>query len=179
MAGIISFLRKKNENNLLIFGQRRIGKTSLLRKLQDAPDLMENASPVYFNLQDKASTQLHKLLYQIANRIIIDLDLEITLNDGDFEGDHASIYFQKNFIPLVMERLPDKKQLLLLFDEFDVLGEIEDVEDDSFVDTFASKRFIPFTAMLIEEIQAKKYPVKFIFAVGRNRGPPDQGKSNG
>jgi formylglycine-generating enzyme required for sulfatase activity len=168
IAGIISFLKKKKENNLLIFGQRRIGKTSLLRRLQDTPGLMENVLPVYFNLQDKASTQLHKLLYEIANRIIIDLDLEITLNAGDFEGDHASIYFQKNFIPLVMERLPDKNQLLMLFDEFDVLGEIEDVEDDSTLDTFASRRFIPFTATLIEEIQGKKYPVKFIFAVGRN-----------
>jgi formylglycine-generating enzyme required for sulfatase activity len=168
IAGIISFLRKKNENNLLVFGQRRIGKTSLLRKLQDAPGLMENALPVYFNLQDKASTPLHQLLYEIAGRINMDLELKITLNAGDFEGDRASIYFQKNFIPQVMERLPDQKQLVLLFDEFDVLGEIEDVEDDFVVDTFAAKRFIPFTAALIEEIQAKKYPVKFIFAVGRN-----------
>jgi formylglycine-generating enzyme required for sulfatase activity len=168
IASIISFLRKKKENNFLIFGQRRIGKTSLLRKLQDAPELIENAFPVYFNLQDKASTQLQKLLYEIASRIVSDLDLKIAIKAGDFEDDNASFYFRKNFIPQVMERLLNKKQLLLLFDEFDVLGEIEDVEDDSTVDTFASKRFIPFTATLIEEIQAKKYPVKLIFAVGRN-----------
>jgi formylglycine-generating enzyme required for sulfatase activity len=168
IAGIISFLKKKKENNLLIFGQRRIGKTSLLRRLQDIPDLVENALPVYFNLQDKARTQLQKLLYEIAGRIVSDLDLKIAVKAGNFEGENAFFYFRENFIPLVIKRLHGKKQLLLLFDEFDVLGETEDIEDDSTLDTFACKRFIPFTATLIEEIQEKKYPVKFIFAVGRN-----------
>ncbi len=124
--------------------------------------------PVYFNLQDKARTQLQKLLYEIAGRIVSDLHLEIAVKARDFEGDNAFFYFRENFIPMVMERLPDKKQLLMLFDEFDVLGETEDVEDDSTLDTLACKRFIPFTASLIEEIQEKKYSIKFIFAVGRN-----------
>ncbi|MDQ1354241.1 MAG: hypothetical protein QG657_4550, partial [Acidobacteriota bacterium] len=165
---ILSFLEKKTQFNLLLFGQRRIGKTSLLRKLQDDPGLRERAFPVYFNLQDKASIELHRLLFEIAGRIISDLGLKIELNIENFTQDNASFHFQNDFIPLVTGRLPDRKQLLLLFDEFDVLDAVEDVEDDPSIATFASKQFIRFTANLIEDIQAKKYPIKFIFAIGRN-----------
>jgi branched-chain amino acid transport system substrate-binding protein len=167
-SSIVSFLKKKDQLSLLIFGQRRIGKTSLLRKLQDDVEIRKTAFPVYFNLQDKARVELHRLLFEIAKRIISDLDLTLDLNTDDFKSDNASFYFINNLISMVIERLPREKQVLLLFDEFDVLGAVEDVEDDSIMDTFAVKRFIPFTADLLGEIQAKEYPVKFIFAVGRN-----------
>ncbi|MCP4155931.1 MAG: hypothetical protein GY757_49860, partial [bacterium] len=165
---IHSFLRNQTQFNLLLFGQRRIGKTSLLRRLQDEPELVDMAVPVYFNLQDKASIELPRLLFEIADRLIVDLELDMDLKAGEFEAGKASFYFQNSFIPRLVKLLPDKKQLLLLFDEFDVLGGTEDVEDDATVDTFASRQFIPFTASLIEEIQAKEYPIKFIFAIGRS-----------
>lgn len=168
IGNITRFLKSKDQYNLLIFGQRRIGKTSLLRKLQDIPGLLEIACPVYFNLQDKATTEITALLLEIADKIIRDLELNINIKTDQLKAFKDGTYFQEKFIPQVITQLPGEKQLLLLFDEFDVLNETEDVENDSLVDTFSMKRFIPFMTGLIEELQAKKRLVKFIFAVGRN-----------
>ena len=57
-------------NAIVLFGQRRIGKTSLLLQLKE--DLMEQKGkyiPVYFDLQDKAALPLPNLLYQLAQHI--------------------------------------------------------------------------------------------------------------
>jgi hypothetical protein len=168
LGDVISFLRKSAQFNFLIWGQRRIGKTSLLRRLQDGPDLDDLAYPVYFNLQDKARTRLPQLLFEIARRINVDLDLELEVKENDFLDNDGPLYFKETFIPAVCENLGSPKQLLLLFDEFDVLGEIEDVEGDPTIESFAYRSFIPFIVDLIEEIHYKKYPVKFVFAVGRH-----------
>ncbi|HLP62556.1 MAG TPA: hypothetical protein VK186_27200 [Candidatus Deferrimicrobium sp.] len=168
LHNITSFIKKKTQFSLLILGQRRIGKTSLLKKIQDDLNLREIVFPVYFNLQDKTNCELHRLLFEIAGKIVNSLELKMNLKEESFMPDRASSYFQKKFIPRVMKRLPDRKQLLLLFDEFDVFGLTEDMEDQSISDTMASKQLIPYISGLIEVIHAKEYPVKFIFAIGLN-----------
>ncbi|MCX6583603.1 MAG: ATP-binding protein [Candidatus Aminicenantes bacterium] len=166
---ILLFLRKENEYNFTVFGQRRIGKTSLLRKIQDVANKVNHTYPVYFNLQDKARAQLPQLLFEIATQITVALELKLEVQENDFIDSHASFNFKERFIPSVFKELRSEKgQLLLLFDEFDVLGEIEAIEGDSIVGAFAYKTFIPFIVSLLEEIQIKKYPLKSIFAVGRN-----------
>lgn len=165
---IITFLGKKHEFNFVIFGQRRIGKTSLLRKLQDDKKIRNLAYPVYFNLQDKAREQLPKLLYEIAGRIVADLELKLDIDEKNFLNEKGRDYFRDKFLPSVCSRLNNKGPLFLLFDEFDVLGDIEDVEDDERISSYAFRSFIPFMVNLLEEIQRKELPVKFIFAVGRN-----------
>ena len=100
----------------------------------------------------------------------------MVLNPGDFETKDTPGYFRDHFIQAVVERLPDQKQLLLLFDEFDVLGEEADIEDEPEAETFAYKQFIPFITAWIEALQVKEYPVKFIFAVGRNYKDLDSGR---
>jgi hypothetical protein len=97
-------------------------------------------------------------LFEIAKRIVTTLELKLEVKESDFENSYASFNFKEKFIPALCGELGEKGQLVLLFDEFDVLGEIEDTEGD----------FIPFMVSLIEEIQIKKYPLKFIFAVGCN-----------
>ncbi|MCP4218560.1 MAG: hypothetical protein GY765_28255 [bacterium] len=162
------FLNNKSQYNLLIFGQRRIGKTSLLRKLQDDRFLPFPIAPVYLNLQDKAGIPIHKLLYDIALRLVTDLEMDMEVKSEDFTEGRAEAFFTRHFFPLVAGAMPENKQLLLLFDEFDVLGDTEDVHGDAEVESFASRRFIPFITGLVEEIKEKNYPVKIIFAVGRN-----------
>ncbi|MCP4216007.1 MAG: ATP-binding protein, partial [bacterium] len=168
IGGIRAFLGRKDQYNLLVFGQRRIGKTSLLRRLQDEPGLRKTTLPVYINLQDKATVALPRLLYEIACKIIRDLELQLEVRAEDFKNSHAADYFQEEFIPRLVERLPDSKQLLLLFDEFDVLGETGDVEADDAVDAYSGKSFISYTARLMDGIRMANYPIKFIFVVGRN-----------
>ncbi|MDQ1351839.1 MAG: hypothetical protein QG657_2144, partial [Acidobacteriota bacterium] len=169
LDNILLFLTKENEYNFTVFGQRRIGKTSLLRKIQDIANKVNHTYPVYFNLQDKARTQLPQLLFEIAKQIAVALELKLKIKENDFKDSHASFNFKERFIPLVFKDFRSGKgQLLLLFDEFDVLGEIEDIEGDSIVGAFAYKTFIPFMVSLLEEVKLKKYPLKIIFAVGRN-----------
>ncbi|MCU0289612.1 MAG: AAA-like domain-containing protein [Acidobacteria bacterium] len=166
---ILSFLSKENEFNFTIFGQRRMGKTSLLRKIQEVANKVNHTYPVYFNLQDKARTQLPQLLFEIAKQITAALGLQLEVKENDFIDSQASFNFKEKFIPSVFAELRNEKgQLLLLFDEFDVLGEIEDIEGNLIIGAFAYKTFIPFIASLLEEIQINKYPLKIIFAVGRN-----------
>lgn len=172
---ILLFLRKKNEYNFTIFGQRRIGKTSLLRKIQEVANRVDHTYPVYFNLQDKARVQLPQLLFEIAKQITAALELKLEIKENDFIDADASFNFKEKFIPAIFEELRGiDGQLLLLFDEFDVLGETEDIEGDSIISAFAYKTFIPFIASLIEDIQSKKQPLKIIFAVGCNYKDMDQ-----
>ena len=148
---VILFLKKTHEFNFLIFGQRRIGKTSLLRKLQDDKKIQVLAHPVYINLQDKARMVLPQLLFDIAQQVKADLTLKIDVKENDFINAKDPLFFKDKFLPTVCDDIKNSKQLLLLFDEFDVLGdEIEDVEDDSRIDAFAFKNFIPFMVNLIE-----------------------------
>lgn len=92
---ITSFIKKKNQFSLLILGQRRIGKTSLLKKIQDDLNLREIVFPVYFNLQDKTNCELHRLLFEIAGKIVNSLELKMNLKEESFMPDRASSYFQK------------------------------------------------------------------------------------
>lgn len=173
---VISFLRKKNEVNMLIYGQRRIGKTSLLRKLQKEAKKLQLARPVYFNLQDEYNTPMHRLLHDIAGKIRLDLKSDLEVKEEDFSAAEGSVpgYFKRDFIPLVIEKLPPNQSLLLLFDETDVMAPRENGKDNTAGDTLAGKSFIPFFADLIEEIRYNKYPVKLIFAVGRKYREPGQ-----
>ena len=176
ISDIILFLKNKHQINFLIYGQRRIGKTTLLKKIQYTAQSLQLAHPVYFNVQDKSRTPLPQLLLEIVDGIYSKLDLKLVVNQEDFHGSKAVHYFKEYFFPTVMDKI-DKNQpnqvLLLLFDEFDVLAgskDIKDIDDSSVninhIRTFASKSFIPFIVRLSQEIQEKKYPVKFIFAVG-------------
>ena len=59
-------LRNPDNNSLVLFGQRRIGKTSLLLQLQRTlPDAA--FLPIYFDLQDQAVRSLREVLIDLAN----------------------------------------------------------------------------------------------------------------
>lgn len=68
MRETLRVLRNPNTNALVLHGQRRIGKTSILLRL--AKDLAgDDYCPVYFDLQDKAAAPLSDVLYQLAQFI--------------------------------------------------------------------------------------------------------------
>lgn len=167
---IVFFLKDKRDINFLIYGQRRIGKTSLLNKIQEIAGSLRLAQPVYFNFQDKGRIPLPQLLFEIGKEINRDLDLKLDVNERDFSPSNAFQYFKKHFVPSIMTKIDREQVLLLIFDEFDVLaaGENTDTGSIDYNHTPASKSFIPFLENLAEEIRDNQYALKFIFAIGSN-----------
>jgi branched-chain amino acid transport system substrate-binding protein len=120
---VFDFVRKTfssvHQKVIVLFGQRRVGKTSILYQLQKPSNLPEGFHPVYFNLEGRASQNLNNVLCALAEKIAETLNLP-PVAQSEFEGDGD--YFSEHFLPQAYEALQDQ-HLLLLFDEFDVLSE--------------------------------------------------------
>ncbi len=162
------FILSANQYNYLIFGQRRIGKTSLLRKIEKEVSPENNAFGVYFNLQDKATFPLHTLLYELATHIIRALNINLDVPQNMFLKEGAADYMQHTFLPELLKNLPPDKPLVLLFDEFDVMGDAEYINDKRVVGIRSYEQFIPFLTRLLDHIMMTGFNIKFIFAIGRN-----------
>lgn len=141
------------QNVIVLFGQRRIGKTSLLHQLMRPEQTPPGFRAVYFDLQGRAEHGLPRVLYGLAREIARSLRIEIPPRDAFAEES----YFQYGFLPRVAERLGDER-ILVLVDEFDVLGG-ETVSSDSAYNTL----FSYLQDLLIDE---QKH-LTFVFVVGR------------
>jgi tetratricopeptide (TPR) repeat protein/photosystem II stability/assembly factor-like uncharacterized protein len=141
------------QNVIVLYGQRRIGKTSILYQLQKPSNLPPGLHPVYLDLQGLAEWHLDEVLYRLAQEIAKSLNIptpsqsEFRIGDGD--------YFYDQFLPQVYEAL-EEKRLLLLFDEFEILS--EEPQNDVAIQTF-----FPYLQKRIMSEQQ----LAFIFAVGR------------
>ena len=110
---------------LVVHGQRRVGKTSVLKQLGNR--LPKRYVPIFFDLQGRTHTTLDRFLWWLAREIARVLKqergIDIPLPEKDaFTADPD--YFENHFLP---ELLPVLKGsvLLLTFDEFDNLEEEE------------------------------------------------------
>jgi basic membrane lipoprotein Med (substrate-binding protein (PBP1-ABC) superfamily) len=120
-----SLVGKYADHILVIHGQRRVGKTSVLKQLGNR--LPKRYIPVFFDLQGRTHTTLDRFLWWLAREIARvlkqDRGLEIPIPDKDsFAADPE--YFESHFLPSVLSKL-DGGTLLLTFDEFDNLEEKE------------------------------------------------------
>ena len=141
------------QNAIVLFGQRRIGKTSLLYQLQKPHRSPPGFHPVYFDLQGRAQQRLDEVLFGLAKNIAKSLALPAP-QQVDFRGDGD--HFRQRFLPRVYEVLGDRR-LLLLFDEFEVLGE-RPLGEDAAIETL-----FPY----LQELIAEEDRLAFIFVVGR------------
>lgn len=105
------------QNVVVLFGQRRIGKTSLLYQLMRPGSTPPGFHPVYFDLQGRAEHRLEQVLYGLAREIARALGIEVPPREAFLEES----YFQYVFLPRAYAVLGDER-LLVLVDEFDVLG---------------------------------------------------------
>jgi len=71
---VLRVLRRPQENAIVLYGQRRIGKTSILQHLEAQLPREGPYSPVYFDLQDKADWPLERVLRDLANTVTHALD---------------------------------------------------------------------------------------------------------
>ncbi len=114
---------------LVIHGQRRVGKTSVLKQLGNR--LPKRFVPVFFDLQGRTHTSLDRFLWWLAREIVRVLKQERGIETplpekDDFAKDPD--HFENRFLP-DLEPLLGNSTLLLTFDEFDNLEESEVKEE--------------------------------------------------
>jgi tetratricopeptide (TPR) repeat protein/photosystem II stability/assembly factor-like uncharacterized protein len=108
---------------LVVHGQRRVGKTSVLKQLQHR--LPERYIPVFFDLQGRTHTTLDRFLWWLAREIerVLLQDRGIAISRPEREAfiDDPD-FLETQFLPQLHDHIPDCN-LLLTFDEFDTLEE--------------------------------------------------------
>ncbi len=86
-------LRRLQQNAIVLYGQRRIGKTSVLLQLQAQLRAEGSYRPIYFDLQDKSANSLEQVVLELARSIAHELELaEPNLGDDPdkfFRSDRA------------------------------------------------------------------------------------------
>ena len=112
------------QNVIVLFGQRRIGKTSLLHQL--VARMGDGFHTVLFDLQGKGQHDLPALLSDLSATIARSLKRPAPDPSLFASGRDA---FGETFLPEVYASLGGKR-LLILFDEFDVLGDEPSPSDD-------------------------------------------------
>lgn len=162
-------LHDPNQNAITLFGQRRIGKTSILQYLTENLPKEGNFHTVFFDLEDRATKSLAQVIEELASTIARDLGWpEPSL------GKNPEQTFRNSWLPEVLSKIqPEKntdtakglepRSIVLLFDEFDVLADPQAGQ--------AAKEFFPYLRNLLS--MDRKH-LQFIFTLGRNLGDLNQ-----
>jgi len=148
-------LRNPATNALVLFGQRRIGKTSLLLRLQHTLPA-ENFLPIYFDLQDQAVRPVGKVLADLADTVAERVGLLPPIPQAFDDGGR---FFHRTFLSQLYRTIGSRRPVFLL-DEFDVLDRAAEA---SLPETAAAKALIPFLRRVMNEDPRPA----FVFAIGR------------
>ena len=152
LRDVNAMLRQPHKNAIVLYGQRRIGKTSVLMQLERRLAKEGQYTPVYLDLMDKAGKSLKEVLQELARRIHDKLNLPAPdLSLFDAEG----IYFRDTFLPQAAKQAAPGG-LVLLFDEFDVLDSPENGQN-------AGQTFFPYLRAWMNRAEG----VQFVFVIGR------------
>jgi tetratricopeptide (TPR) repeat protein/GTPase SAR1 family protein len=150
-------------NAVVLHGQRRIGKTSLLYRLKRDKTLCRDHLPIFIDLQWEEYAPPERILAEIAQNIAAELNLDIACpTEADLT--EKPDRFRRVFLREVYRHL-DAKRLLFLFDEFDVV-----VPPD--VRTSTETLFGHLLQTLIDE---EKERLAFVFVVGQRLDLLSQG----
>jgi tetratricopeptide (TPR) repeat protein len=149
---VLAVVRDAQQNSIVLYGQRRIGKTSVLQELQAQLSQLGNYHPVFFDLQDKAQWNLGRVIGNLADKIAEQLNLT-----SPNLGTDPETHFRQNWLPKILNTLPIDTSLVLLFDEFDVLANPESEQ--------AGSAFFPYLHDLLT-VHLKH--LNAVFAIGRN-----------
>ncbi|NES18074.1 MAG: AAA family ATPase [Symploca sp. SIO3E6] len=134
---------QQGEQVILLHGQRRIGKSSVLLQI---PNFVASEQFVFipFDLQNKGKLALSKVLHLLAEAIIKHLKLKLDSAQLPRESDFATepSLFSQNFLPEIY-RLLEQKNIVLMLDEFDVLN--------SYEPTSSVEAFFPYLQSLLTQ----------------------------
>lgn len=112
---------RQGEKVILLHGQRRIGKSSLLQNIPKLVNVDKSAF-VSFDLEYHSQEKLENLLESLAETIVEQLEIapeKIAIPKAEQIEEKKDI-FCTNFLPQIYEHLKDTN-LVLLLDEFDAL----------------------------------------------------------
>lgn len=151
LRAVLRVLKSPGENALVLYGQRRIGKTSVLQELMARLPQEGPYQPVYFDLQDKAALPLNTVLGELSQRIAGQLELPVP----SLSRKQVEEQFKQDFLPTILAQLPANHSLVLLFDEFDVL--------DNPGEGQAGAAFFPYLRSLL----TFNPRLQFVFVIGR------------
>ncbi|MFK0732260.1 MAG: hypothetical protein ACIWVG_14035, partial [Gloeotrichia echinulata HAB0833] len=108
---------------ILLPGQRRIGKSSVLQNLKKKlADNNNNLVFVIVDLQDHSQSSVSKIFHYFAEEIITSLDLDtdrIIAPTNEALNTNSDIFYRE-FLPEIYGEI-ENKNLVLLIDEFDVV----------------------------------------------------------
>jgi tetratricopeptide (TPR) repeat protein len=144
-------LLHQRQNAIVLFGQRRMGKTSILKELEKRLKTKQEYKPVFFDLLGKTYQPLQDTLQELAY-LICDV-----LETDEKQLDSTDTFQQ--WLSNILEQYQDIS-LVLLLDEFDAL------EDDAQFRN-AQESFFHYLRDKLLEISPR---INFVFALGRNIG---------
>lgn len=166
-------LSNPGTNVLLLFGQRRIGKTTLLKQLHRLLP-SDKFLPVFFDLMDRAGRTLGEVLTELAEAILDTLAEKLpNLAKSNIkwpemdETDNTGHAFEHFFMETLLKTIGSRRPIILL-DEFDVL----DTNMDGLPREMATKSLFEF----LRKLMSKHNQLAFVFAMGRN--PEDLSQQN-
>ena len=149
-------LQSPDRSAVVLFGQRRIGKTSILLQLRRRLT-KDGFVPVYFDLMERATAPLGAVLFELAVVIGEQASLPVPKR-SDFDED--GLYFRRGFIPRVLSSLQEDSRLVLLLDEFEALDRSADRD---LPPASAGRSLLPFLRRLMEA----EPRIGFVFLAGR------------
>ena len=147
---VLKVLSNPNQNAITLYGQRRIGKTSVLQFLQVRLPQEGGFQTVYFDLQDKSEWPLPRILLGLANAILDRLNLPIPIPSMT-----ENLFIE--WLQSVLASLPADTSIVILFDEFDVLADSNSGN--------AAADFFLYLGKLLTLDPAR---LKFVLVLGRN-----------
>jgi len=116
-----SLTGKYVDHILVIHGQRRVGKTTVLKQIPNF--LPKSYIQIFYDLQGRTNTTLDRFLWWMASEIVRTLNKEtgLDLSRPERKAFTDPEVFLSEFLPEVQQQL-DGHTLLLTFDEFDTLS---------------------------------------------------------
>jgi branched-chain amino acid transport system substrate-binding protein len=130
---------QQSQQLLLLYGQRRIGKSSIILSIPQQLAELNEFVFVTFELSFYSQQPWSSILAALAQAIVDNLELETSISPPTTTELELEInIFERQFLPQVYQQL-ENKNLVLLLDEFDAL--ISQDLESSAIETFIKKIF--------------------------------------
>lgn len=154
--GFVKFvLSQPDQHAVVLSGQRRIGKTSILQNLQRRLPTDQFVC-VYFDLMNQARKPLGDVLHVLAHTIADELSIAAPAREA---FDNSGSGLRADLLPAAYAAC-GMRRLVLLLDEFDVL---DTLAEEQLPPESAARAFFPF----LRDLMAAEPRLGFVFVIGR------------